>query len=78
MKVGSADADVGPEGLSSRDKFAAVLKTAALNKAALAEYCQKRGLCQAAKKEKKRVKDLARNKKTLAEAAALLILRKMA
>ena len=103
-----ADADVGPEGWSSRDKFAAVLETAALNEADLAEYCRKRGLypaqiaawrsaceqandwdraCtarlgQATKEEKKRVKDLerelARKEKALAEAAALLILRKKA
>ena len=38
------DADVGPQGWSSRDKFAAVLETAALNEADLAEYCRKRGL----------------------------------
>jgi len=38
------DADVGPEGWSSRDKFAAVLETAALNEVDLAEYCRKRGL----------------------------------
>jgi len=37
-------ADAGPEGWSSRDKFAAVLETAALNEADLAEYCRKRGL----------------------------------
>ena len=102
------DADTGPEGWSSRDKFAAVLETAALNEADLAEYCRKRGLypaqiatwrsaCeqandwdrastarlgQATKEEKKRVKDLerelARKDKALAEAAALLILRKKA
>ena len=41
------DADAGPEGWSSRDKFAAVLETAALNDADLAEYCRKRGLCPA-------------------------------
>ena len=41
------DADVSPEGWSSRDKFAAVLETAALNEADLAEYCRKRGLYQA-------------------------------
>lgn len=34
------DADVGPEGWSSRDKFAAVLETAALNEADLAECCR--------------------------------------
>ena len=102
------DADAGPEGWSSRDKFAAVLETAALNEADLAEYCRQRGLysaqitawrtaCeqandwdrasaarlgQATKEEKKRVKDLerdlARKEKALAEAAALLILRKKA
>ena len=37
-------ADAGPQGWSSRDKFAAVLETAALNEADLAEYCRKRGL----------------------------------
>lgn len=102
------DAEAGPEGWSSRDKFAAVLETAALNEADLAEYCRKRGLypaqitvwrsaCeqvndwdrastarlgQATKEEKKRVKDLerelTRRDRALAEAAALLILRKKA
>jgi len=38
------DADAGPEGWSSRDKFAAVLETAAMNEADLAAYCRKRGL----------------------------------
>ena len=38
------DAEAGPEDWSSRDKFAAVLETAALNEADLAEYCRKRGL----------------------------------
>ena len=38
------DADAGPEGWSSRDKFAAVLETAALNEADLGEYCRTRGL----------------------------------
>ena len=38
------DADAPPEGWSSRDKFAAVLETAALNEADLAEYCRKHGL----------------------------------
>jgi transposase-like protein len=38
------DADAGREGWSSRDKFAAVLETAALNEADLGEYCRKRGL----------------------------------
>lgn len=102
------DADAGPEGWSSRDKFSAVIETAALNEADLAGYCRKRGLypaqiaawrsaCeqandwdrastarlgQATKEEKKRVKDLerelARKERALAEAAALLILRKKA
>ncbi len=38
------DADAGPEGWASRDKFAAVLETAALNEADLAEYCRTRGV----------------------------------
>mgnify|MGYP001057509507 CR=1 FL=1 len=38
------DADASPAGWSSRDKFAAVLETAALNEAGLAKYCRKRGL----------------------------------
>ena len=38
------DAESEPEGWSSRDKFAAVLETAALNEAELGEYCRKRGL----------------------------------
>ena len=33
------DADAGPEGWSSRDKFAAVIETAAMNAAELSEYC---------------------------------------
>lgn len=38
------DGDSTPEGWTSRDKFAAVLETAALNEEELAEYCRKRGL----------------------------------
>ena len=102
------DADAGPEGWTSRDKFAAVVETAALNEADLAAYCRQRGLyaeqiqawrtaCeqandwerassqrlgQATKDEKRRIKalerDLARKEKALAEAAALLVLRKNA
>jgi transposase-like protein len=102
------DADAGPEGWTSRDKFAAVIETAAMNEADLAAYCRERGLypeqigawraaCeqandwerassrrlgQATKEEKQRVKalerDLARKEKALAEAAALLVLRKNA
>ena len=101
-------ANAGPEGWTSRDKFAAVIETAALNEADLAAYCRQRGLyaeqiqtwrtaCeqandwerastqrlgQATKDEKKRIKvlerDLARKEKALAEAAALLVLRKNA
>ena len=41
------DADASPEGWSSRDKFAAVLETASLSAADLAEYCRKRGLYEA-------------------------------
>jgi hypothetical protein len=36
--------DVGFDGWSSRDKFAAVLETASMNEADLAEYCRKRRL----------------------------------
>jgi hypothetical protein len=38
------EGDSGPEGWGSAEKFAAVLETAALNEAQLAEYCRKRGL----------------------------------
>lgn len=38
------DGAQGPEGWSSRDKFAAVLETAALSEAEVAEYCRQRGL----------------------------------
>ena len=101
-------ADAGPDGWNSRDKFAAVIETAALNEADLAAYCRQRGLyaeqvqawraaCeqandwarastqrlgQAPREEKKRIqaleRDLARKEKALAEAAALLVLRKNA
>ena len=40
------DADAGPEGWSSRDKFAAVLETAALNEADMA-YCKSAGCFRA-------------------------------
>ena len=36
------DADAGPEGWTSRDTFAAVLVTAALNEADLADHCRRR------------------------------------
>lgn len=100
------DGDVSPSGWSSRDKFTAVLETASLNEAELAEYCRSRGLypeqikewrgaCEQAndwqasqeKKLKEELKghrrkqakletELARKDKALAEAAALLILKK--
>ena len=38
------DADAEPEGWSLRDRFAAVVETAARNEADLGEYCRKRGL----------------------------------
>jgi len=38
------DGDSGPEGWSARDKFAAVLETAAFNETDLSEYCRKRGI----------------------------------
>ena len=41
------DADAGAEGWTSRDKFAAVLETAAMNEADLAEYCRQRGVFSA-------------------------------
>ena len=36
------DGDSGPAGWSARDKFGAVLETAALNEADLAEYCRQK------------------------------------
>ena len=38
------DNSAEPEGWSSRDKFNAVVETAALSEAELAEYCRRRGL----------------------------------
>ena len=38
------DGDTTPEGWSARDKFAAVIETAALNETERAEYCRQRGL----------------------------------
>ena len=38
------DGETGPEGWSAADKFAAVVESAALNEAELAEYCRKKGL----------------------------------
>lgn len=91
---------------SSRDKFAAVMETAAMSQAEIAEYCREKGLfaeqlaqwrqaCEQAndwdqasdkklkeatqverKKNTKLQKDLDQKTKALAEAAALLMLRK--
>ena len=38
------DGDTTPEGWSAKDKFGAVVETAAMNEAELAEYCRQRGL----------------------------------
>lgn len=38
------DADLTPEGWTSRDKFAAVLETATLSETEIGEYCRKKGL----------------------------------
>ena len=38
------NADAGPEGWTSRDKFAAVLESAAMNEVDLGEYGRKRGV----------------------------------
>ena len=38
------DGESGPEGWTARDKFAAVLESAALNETDLAEYCRKKGI----------------------------------
>ena len=100
------DSDNTPEGWTSRDKFSAVMETAAMSEAEIAEYCRQRGLypeqlvtwrtaCEQAndwnrasekqlkeatrvdrKKMRQLEKELARKEKALAEAAALLVLRK--
>lgn len=100
------DSDNTPEGWTSRDKFAAVLETAAMNEAELAAWCRNKGLyveqikqwrdaCEQAndrqresrqeqraqsrsqnKQIKQLEKELSRKEKALAEAAALLVLRK--
>lgn len=100
------DSNSGPDAWSSRDKFAAVIETAALNETELAEYCRKKGIypeqlaqwrsaCESAndwdREQNKRLKaekkadsqrirqldsELRRKEKALAEAAALLVLKK--
>lgn len=100
------DSDNSPNGWSSRDKFAAVMETAAMSEIEKSAYCRERGIypeqlsqwrmaCEQAndwqqstdltlkattrvdrKKINKLEKELARKEKALAEAAALLVLRK--
>ncbi|CAI8768289.1 protein of unknown function [Methylocaldum szegediense] len=38
------DGDQGPEGWTSRDKFAAAVETSSLSESELGEYCRRRGL----------------------------------
>lgn len=38
------DSEKNPEGWTTQDKFSAVIETAAMNEAELAEYCRKRGI----------------------------------
>ena len=101
------DGDTTPDGWSSKDKFAAVVETAAMNEEQLGQYCRQRGLypdqikswriaCEQAndwqelqaRQTKEQVRDLKRKQKeleqenrrktdALAEAAALLILKKI-
>jgi len=100
------DTDTTANGWSSRDKFAAVMETAAMSETDVAAYCREKGIypeqlwqwrtaCEQAndwsqvsekklkeatqserKKNKQLQKELARKEKALAEAAALLVLRK--
>lgn len=100
------DSDNSPNGWTSRDKFAAVMETSAMNESEIAAYCREKGifaeqleqwreacvqandwsqasekeLKAATKKDRKKVaeleRELARKEKALAEAAALLVLRK--
>lgn len=100
------DADTTPNGWTSRDKFAAVMETAAMSETDVAAYCREKGIypeqlaqwrvaCEQAndwsqasekklkeatqserKKNKQLQKELDRKEKALAEAAALLVLRK--
>lgn len=100
------DSDNTSNGWSSREKFAAVMESAAMSESEKSAYCRERGVfpeqlarwrqaCEQAndwqqssdkqlkastKLERKRIrtleKELARKEKALAEAAALLVLRK--
>ena len=100
------DSDHTSNDWTSRDKFAAVMETAAMSQAEVASYCREKGIypeqlgqwrvaCEQAndwdqasekklkeatqterKKNKQLQKELVRKEKALAEAAALLVLRK--
>ena len=100
------DSDTTPNGWTSRDKFAAVMETAAMSETDVAAYCREKGIypeqlaqwrvaCEQAndwseasekklkaatqserKKNKQLQRELDRKEKALAEAAALLVLRK--
>lgn len=100
------DSDNTPNGWTSRDKFAAVMETAAMSETDIAGYCREKGIypeqladwrqaCEkandwnqasekelkaATKSDRKKLrqleKELSRKEKALAEAAALLVLRK--
>jgi len=100
------DSDTTPNGWTSRDKFSAVMETAAMSETDVAAYCREKGIypeqlaqwrvaCEQAndwsqasekklkeatqsehKKNKQLQKELDRKEKALAEAAALLVLRK--
>ena len=100
------DSDNTSNGWSSRDKFAAVMESAAMSETEKSAYCRERGIypeqlsqwrvaCEQAndwqrstdqtlkattKTDRKKInrleKELARKEKALAEAAALLVLRK--
>lgn len=67
---------------SSQDKFMVVLETANLTEIEFSEYCREKGVYPEQVKEwkekEKLEKELARKEKALAEAAALLVLRKKA
>ena len=75
-----------PEGWSSQEKFRVVLESAALSESELAEYCRRKGLYVEQVREWRVACEQAnataqgrrRYKAALAEAAALLVLRKKA
>lgn len=93
-------AEKNSEQWSSEARFAAIVETATLSEAEVAEYCRKKGLYpeqlvqwrqgflqtenpgdkaalkQSLKENKQLKKELLRKEKALAEAAAILVLRK--